>query len=167
MLEESRPIPEKLLKWCTSAAFLLDFQLHERKEEFYIEMFIKRAKEEHGQTTELFTRSSLTQIMKEHELLEKWIVNMQKTMSEREIYGKLDVKKLKKFIDQYIILIRSHASREDEIFFPFTQRYITEEDDAKMLIFFKELEDEIGPDRIESRINNLDSLEEALKMNGK
>ena len=98
MLGESRPIPEKLLTWCTSSVFLLSFHLHERKENYYIERFIERAKEAHGQTSQLFTRSSLTQIMREHELIEKLIMDMQNVMTSSKANGKLDVKKLKGYI---------------------------------------------------------------------
>ena len=164
MLEEDRPIPEKLLRWCTSTAFLLDFQLHQKKEEYYIELFKKRAKETPGRTSELISRSSLAQIMKEHELIEELVTNMQNTIIAREVTGRLDVKKLKKLIDRYIILVRSHASREGELFFPFTQGYITEEDETKLLLFFKELETEIGHDKIESRIYAIADIEKALKM---
>ena len=166
MLSEDIPIPKKLLDWCTSSAFIIDFRLHENKENYYIDIFIKRAKEEHGKTSKLFSRSSLTQIMKEHELIYKLIKNMQDDMAEYTV-DRTDVqKRLKKHIDQYIQLIRMHAAREDDVFFPFSQRYFTDDDIKKLLADFKKIERVIGAEKIDARIKMLAKLEKALDIKG-
>ncbi len=164
MLEEELPIPKKLLDWCTSSAFVMDFRLHENKENYYIDIFIKRAKEEHGQTSKLFNRSSLSQIMKEHELIYKLIKDMQDDMTEYTI-DRTDIhKRLKKHIDQYVQLIRMHASREDDVFFPFTRRYFTDDDIKQLLADFKKVEISIGAERIDTRIKMLAKLEKTLNI---
>ncbi|MCK5038524.1 MAG: response regulator [Thermoplasmata archaeon] len=165
MLSEARPIPEKLILWATSSAFILTFQVHESKEDFYIERFIERAKLEHGKTSELFTRSSLDQIMKEHEIIKKLLVNMQNTIKARNPGGEFDIKKLKKYIDQYVELIRNHKAREDDIFFPFTMRYLNDDDIIYLEAEFLKIDEKVGIEKINARMKTLSRLEDALKIN--
>ncbi len=164
MLDESRPIPQKLLTWCTSSAFLLDFQVHERKEDFYIERFIERAKEEHGKTSELFSRSSMAQIMKEHEIIKRLLINMQKTINNKNTDGEFDIQKLMKFIGQYVELIRMHKAREDDIFFPFTMRYLNDDDIEYLKGEFQKIDEKVGIEKIDARIKTLGHLEDVLKI---
>ena len=164
MLDEDRPIPKKLLAWCTSSAFILDFKLHEKKEDYYINIFIERAKETHGRTSELFTRSSLVQILREHEWINTLLKNMQKTLNDYTVHKKDEKKVLKKYLDRYVQLIRTHAAREDTVFFPFTARYFTPEDEKQLLVDFKRVENEIGTEDIDNRMKTLDVLEKAMKL---
>jgi sigma-B regulation protein RsbU (phosphoserine phosphatase) len=164
MLSEGFPLPKKLLKWCTSSVFVLNFQLHERREAYYIKAFIDRAEETHGQTSTLFTRSSLGQIMKEHELIEKLLIEMQKQAGKYDIDHRKEVLKLKETITRYLPLIRFHAAREDDVFFPFTQRYFTEDDIEQMLIDFENVEKKIGVEKIQLRMENIEQLEQILRI---
>jgi hemerythrin-like domain-containing protein len=167
MLSEGYPLPKKLLNWCTSSVFVLNFQLHERREAYYIKVFIDRAKETHGQTSKLFTRSSLGQIMKEHELIEKLLIEMQQQAGRYDVDQRKEVLKLKETITRYLPLIRFHAAREDDVFFPFTQRYFTDDDIEQVLKDFEQVEQKIGVEKIKLRMKNIEQLEQILKIKDK
>jgi CheY-like chemotaxis protein len=167
ILSEGYPLPKKLLNWCTSSVFVLNFQLHERREAYYIKVFIDRAKETHGQTSKLFTRSSLGQIMKEHELIEKLLIEMQQQAGRYDVDQRKEVLKLKETITRYLPLIRFHAAREDDVFFPFTQRYFTDDDIEQVLKDFEQVEQKIGVEKIKLRMKNIEQLEQILKIKDK
>ncbi len=169
MLDEGVPLPKKLINWAASSIFLLNWDLHERKEYYYIERFIERAKIIHGKTTQLYTRSSLTQIMREHELIKDILIAVQKSASEYDDDNRKSMLQLKNDISRYLTLIRFHAAREEDVFLPFTQRYFTDEDIVKIMADFKMVEDKIGTEKIEARMETVQQLEKILRIkeNGK
>ncbi len=167
MLDEGIPLPKKLINWAASSVFLLNWDLHERKEYYYIERFIERAKAIHGKTTQLYTRSSLTQIMREHEIIKDLLIGVQKSASEYDIDKRKTSLQLKNDISRYLTLIRFHAAREEDVFLPFTQRYFTEEDIVKIMADFKKVEDKIGTEKIEARMETIQQLEKILHIKEK
>ena len=164
MLDEGKPLPKKLLAWCASSAFVLNFELHKKKEEYYMNIFIDRAKDVHGQTSRLYTRSSLSQILKEHLLIKKLLFDMQKMMKTYDIDRKADLINFKLTIKRYVSLIRLHAAREDDVFFPFTQRYFTDADIKQLLSDFEGVERDVGVEKIKARMDVLGHLERILKI---
>ena len=167
MLDEGIPLPKKLISWAASSVFLLNWDLHERKEYYYIERFIERAKTIHGKTTQLYTRSSLTQIMREHEIIKDLLMDVQKSASEYDIDKRKTSLQLKNDISRYLTLIRFHAAREEDVFLPFTQRYFTDEDIIKIMADFKKVEDKIGTEKIETRMETIQQLEKILRIKEK
>ncbi len=164
MLSDDVPLPPKLLKWCTSTAFTLDFELHEKKEEFYIDRFIQRASEIQGQTSKIYSRSSIFTILREHDLIERLLTTMKKKMETYNEHRPQDTEEIRKLINRYIPLIRFHAAREDDIFFPFTETYLTDEDNEELAVAFKQVDADIGAKQIRERMDTLDRLEEILKI---
>ncbi len=167
MLGDGFPLPKKLLEWGTSSIFILNWELHERKEYYYIKIFIDRAKEVHGKTSQLYTRSSLTQIMKEHEIIKRLLMDMQEAAKVYDVGNRKSVKALKNAITRYLPLIRYHAAREEDVFFPFTQRYFTEEDVDQLMKDFQQVEDEIGTEKIQARLETIEQLEGILRIKEK
>ena len=167
MLDEGIPLPKKLLNWAASSVFLLNWELHESKEYFYIERFIERAKNIHGQTTQLFTRSSLTQIMREHEIIKNLLKDVQRATQEYDVDRRNSILQLKNDISRYLTMIRFHAAREEDVFLPFTQRYFTDEDIVKIMADFNKVEDEIGTEKIEARLETIGQLEKILQIKDK
>jgi len=167
MLDEGVPLPKKLIKWAASSVFLLTWNLHERKEYDYIDRFIERAKTVHGKTTQLYTRSSLTQIMREHEIIKSLLTDIQSSASEYDEDSRKSVIRLKNNISRYVTLIRFHAAREEDVFLPFTQRYFTDEDIIKIMVEFKKVEDKIGTEKIEARLETIGQLEKILQIKEK
>ncbi len=167
MLGEGRPLPKKLLQWGTSSAFILNWQLHEEKELYYIDLFILRAQDIHGKTAQIYTRSSLTQIMKEHELIKSLLTEMQAAVKNYNIDNRKSVLNMKEIIQRYIPLIRFHAAREEDVFLPFSQRYLTDTDLSKILEDFKRIDSEVGNETIKSRMETIEQLEKILKINEK
>jgi len=164
MLDDEVPLPKKLLEWCSSSVFLLNFKLHEQKEDYYIRIFIERAKEVHGQTSKMFTRSSVSQIIREHILIEKLLKNMQAKVMAYEVGRKKEVKALKESINRYLPLIRLHAAREDDVFFPFTERYFNDDDIDQLVKDFAMVEEKIGTEKIKARLETIQQLEVILKI---
>ncbi len=167
MLGDGFPLPKKLLEWGTSSVFILNWELHENKESFYIKTFIDRAKEIHGKTSQLYSRSSLTQIMKEHEIIKTLLTDMQEAAKNYDVGNRKSVQAFRNAITRYLPLIRFHAAREEDVFFPFTQRYFTEEDAAQLLRDFQQVEDEIGIEKIQTRLDNIERLEKILQIKEK
>ena len=164
MLDEGMPLPKKLINWAASSVFLLNWELHERKEYYYIGRFIERAKAIHGKTTQLYTRSSLTQIMREHEIIKNLLEDIQKSANKYDIDKRKTSVQLKNDISRYTTMIRFHAAREEDVFLPFTQRYFTEDDIIKIMADFKKVEDKIGTEKIESRMETIQQLETILQI---
>lgn len=164
MLGDGFPLPKKLLEWGTSSVFILNWELHESKEYYYIKIFINRAKEIHGKTSQLYSWSSLTQIMKEHEIIKTLLTDMQKAAKDYDVGNRKSIQAFRNAITRYLPLIRFHASREEDVFFPFTQRYFTEKDAAQLLRNFQQVEDEIGVEKIQTRLETIEQLEKILKI---
>ncbi|MCK5309124.1 MAG: response regulator [Thermoplasmata archaeon] len=167
MLGEGMPLPKKLLKWTTSSVFMLTWDLHESKEYVYIDVFVERAKNIHGKTTQLYSRSSLTQIMREHEIIKELLLDMQKATKKYDIDNRKSVIKLRNIIARFLPLIRFHAAREEDVFLPFTQRYLTEDDISLLMEEFQKVEDSIGTEKIQSRLDTIEQLEKILKIKEK
>jgi hemerythrin-like domain-containing protein len=167
MLGEGRPLPKKLLTWGTSAAFMLNWQLHEEKELFYIDLFVERAQDVHGRTTQLYSRSSLVQIMEEHELIKMLLVDMQSAAKAYDIENRATGLKLRDIIMRYLPLIRFHAAREEDVFLPFSQRYLTADDVRRILADFERVESEVGKETIDARMETVEQLERILKIREK
>ncbi len=167
LLGEGMPLPKKLLQWGTSSAFILNWQLHEEKELFYIDLFIERAQDIHGKTAQIYARSSLTQIMKEHELIKRLLMEMQAAAKTYDIDNMKSVLKLREAILRYLPLIRFHAAREEDVFLPFSQRYLTEEDISRILKDFQRVESEVGGETIKARLEKIEQLEKILQIKEK
>jgi len=167
MLSEGTPLPKKFLEWGTSSAFVLNWQLHEEKELFYIDLFVHRAQEIHGKTAQLYSRSSLIQIMREHKLIKKMILEMQSAAKSYNIDNRKSVLNLRDLMLRYIPVVRFHAAREEDVFLPFSQRYLIEEDISRIMKDFKRVEDEVGLEAIKERMDIVDKLQLALKIKEK
>ncbi|MBA3046167.1 MAG: response regulator [Candidatus Thermoplasmatota archaeon] len=167
MLGGGVPIPKKLLKWATSSAFMLNWQLHEEKELFYIDTFIYRAQEVHGKTAQLYSRSSLTLILEEHDLIKKLLLDMQVATRFYDLNDRKSVLKLSNIIARYLPLVRFHSAREEDVFLPFTQRYFTDEDIVRMLADYKRIDREVGPENLNKRLKEIEQLEKILKIKEK
>jgi DNA-binding response OmpR family regulator len=164
MLGDGAQLPKRLLEWCASSVFLLNFRLHEKREVYYIDAFVKRAWDSHGKTSRLYSRSSLSQIMKEHDIIEKLLIDMQKKAASYDVDDRKSALKLNETIKKYLPLIRMHAAREDDVFFPFTQRYFTPSDVNMILMNFESLEESIGVDNINNRLETIEQLEIILNL---
>lgn len=164
MLGEGMPLPKKLLEWGTSSALTINWQLHEEKELFYIDLFIERAQDIHGKTAQLYTRSSLTKILKEHELIKKLLLEMQNAAKSYNIDKRESVLRLRDVLIRYLPLIRFHAAREEDVFLPFSQRYLTEQDVSRILEDFRRVDSEVGSENINSKLENIEQLERILQI---
>ncbi|MCK5397928.1 MAG: response regulator [Thermoplasmata archaeon] len=167
MLGEGMPLPKKLLNWTTSSVFMLTWDLHESKEYTYIDVFVERAKNIHGKTTQLYSRSSLTQIMREHEIIKQLLLDMQEATRNYDINDRKTVIRLRNIITRFLPLIRFHAAREEDVCLPFTQRYLTDGDIKKLNKEFQKVEDNIGTEKIQSRMDTIEQLEKILKIKEK
>lgn len=167
MLGEGMPLPKKLLDWGTSSAITINWQLHEEKELFYIDLFIERAQDIHGKTAQLYTRSSLTKILKEHELIKKLLLEMQSAAKAYNIDDRQSVLRLREILVRYLPLIRFHAAREEDVFLPFSQRYLTDEDVSRILEDFRRVDSEVGSENVKSKLENIEQLERILQIKEK
>jgi hemerythrin-like domain-containing protein len=75
--------------------------------------------------------------------------------------------KLNKFINNalsYILLLRGHISKEDNILYRIALEIMSESDDSKLLREFEDIEmNRLGPEVHEQLIKSLDIIESLLK----
>ena len=57
--------------------------------------------------------------------------------------------------------------RSEDVFLPFSQRYLTDTDLSKILEDFKRIDSEVGNETIKSRMETIEQLEKILKINEK
>jgi DNA-binding response OmpR family regulator len=164
MLGEGRPVPKRLLTWAASSAIMLDWQLHEEKEMFYIDLFIERAREVHGKTAQLYSRSSLSKILKEHDAIRDTLARMQLAAEAYTMNDERTASRLRGAILRYVPLIRFHAAREEDVFLPFSQRYLTDDDAARIMKDFARVDGEVGSSAVERRIRELEKMERAMEI---
>ncbi|MDD4307327.1 MAG: response regulator [Thermoplasmata archaeon] len=167
MLGDGMPLPKKMLEWSASSAFMLNWQLHEEKEQYYIDLFVVRAQDIHGKTAQLFSRSSLNKILREHDMIKQLLEEMQAAAKAYNIDNRASVFRLRQLILRYLPLIRFHAAREEDVFLPFSQRYLTDEDVSRILRDFRRIDDEIGQDTIKERAETVEQLLRTLKIKEK
>ena len=167
MLGDGTPLPKKFLQWGTSSAFMLNWQLHEEKELYYIDLFVYRVQEIHGKTAQLYSRSSLRQIIDEHDRIKQLLTDMQAAALAYDINNRKSVMALRDLILRYIPLVRFHAAREEEVFLPFSQRYLTKDDKARILRDFERIDDEVGKDTIKARMETVEKLQQTLNIREK
>ncbi len=133
---EEEQLPPKILEWCRSAAFLLISKLHHTKEYRYMDVFVERALNELGSQNSVFDHSSFTKIEEEHKRMEKLLFEFKKEIREYAIEKKGAAEKLMQTIDSYVLLLRSHVAREENVFFPFSKLYLAEKDMQQLPIEF-------------------------------
>lgn len=158
--------PVNVLDWCTSTAFLLDSEVHHKKEDHYILAFLERAILEHGESpkSKLFSRASLKKIDEEHKELQRLLKEMQLNIM---LYkdGKPGAELiLKDEIDAYTQLLKTHMSREDKFLFPISQKYLTDEDVENLLSEFEKIEKDVGIEKIDKRLKQIISAEKTMKI---
>ena len=74
---------------------------------------------------------------------------------------------LREVIDKYTILIKDHITREDDVFFPFSKKYLDDADLVQLADEFEGITDKVGKERIQKRMVEMNRILAALKSNAK
>jgi CheY-like chemotaxis protein/hemerythrin-like domain-containing protein len=65
---------------------------------------------------------------------------------------------VRELLKSYVSLMRAHHEKEEELFFPFTQKYLTNEDLRQLKREFDAVVDGIGRPRVESEVEKVEKL---------
>jgi len=158
------PVSPKVLEWCKSTALLLDTKVHHAKEDKFILMFLERAIAVHGESpnSRVFSRSSLKTIDEEHTKLLHLLEKMQVDIDSYTKNQPASAASLWKTIFEYVDLTRNHIQREEKYLFPLIQKYFNDHDMGILLGQFSQIEQDIGLERLDKRLQQLIRIEETL-----
>jgi CheY-like chemotaxis protein len=168
-LIETGKVPQGILDWCGSMAFMLDSEMHHRKEDAFITLFIEKVILLQGESpkAKLFSRSSLAQIDEEHKELIRLVKNMIEDIhaySKREVWAGVA---LKTTLESYTKLLREHMFREDKLLFPLSRKYLDLNDMGKLIGEFRKIEESIGLETLAAGKKQLERAEKVLNIKAK
>jgi DNA-binding response OmpR family regulator len=163
--DELDRVPDFVLEWISTTALLLDYQTHHEKEHRYMSVFIDRITEQHSDWFAELIQSSFIIIEEEHDKLEELLIDFQSEI--REYFKDRDVaaEPLKKSMRRYKALLSTHVDREDEIFLPFSEKYLWDEDLVRLAEEFDDVKKKVGHADISNHILELTELVKVLRKN--
>jgi DNA-binding response OmpR family regulator len=159
-------LSNSLLEWVSSTAIMLDTEVHHKKEDYFMMIFLERALKIHGEApnSRVFSRASLKTIEDEHEKILILLADIQiKVKRHRENVPGADMT-LKVTLNEYIPLMKKHMDREDRLLFPLSYKYLIEEDMARLLIEFENVEMKVGIEKLDKRLEQIIKAEKILKI---
>lgn len=159
-------IPPKILEWCVSTTMVLDMRTHHQKENYYTMLFLDKALKAHGENpkTKIFSKTSLKQVENEHLEIESLLKEMTAGFHALSQGEKAGIGELKDLISRYVSLQRKHLDLEENVFFPFTYKYLDEDDHGELLHKFDEIDRKVGIENLELRKRQIARAEEILKI---
>jgi len=160
------PISNTLLEWLSSTAMMFDTEVHHKKEDIFMMIFIERVLKEHGESpnSRIFSRSSLKTIEDEHEELKIILADIQNKVKwyvEKKPGSDLT---LKKAINDYNALLKVHMNREDKYLFPLSFKYLNNDDMGRLMIEFQNVESNVGLKRLDKRLEQIVKAEKLLNI---
>jgi len=155
-------IPADIIEWC-KAVLLPFWTTHHTKEDEYINIFREQVTAVHGESASIFSRSSLGQILREHKTISNLLQDVHGTLAMYDPAG--DFQSLVGSVSAFLVLARSHISREDNFFFPLSKKYMTEKNLEEMIEKFQMI-DLAAPDGMGDELGRLDEIEKMLNLGG-
>ena len=162
----SRGIPEEVLTWASETAVLLDLEIHHEKEEKYIAAFIRKLTDVHSDWFGAVAESDFSRVNEEHEEMKSLLMYFRGLIHDY-ITDVSKADELREVIDKYTILIKDHITREDDVFFPFSKKYLDDADLVQLADEFEGITDKVGKERIQKRMVEMNRILAALKSNAK
>jgi hemerythrin-like domain-containing protein len=159
-------IPDTVLQWCGSTAVTIDTEVHHKKEDHFMAVFLERALKEHGESPDsrIFSRASLKSIEEEHTELVILLEDIQLKIQRYIDQEKGAAQTLKTTINDYTKLLRTHMDREDRLLFPLTRKYLTEEDMGRLITEFENVEKKVGIENLDKRVEQMSKAEKIFKI---
>jgi DNA-binding response OmpR family regulator len=151
-------ISEHVLNWAISTLATLTLELHQEKEELYFKSFINSLTSEHVDWFGTISESSFVNIIEEHEDIESCMLDLQGHISRYSMDGESAISSLKSSIKTYTGLLLRHMYREEKIFFPFAQKYLTEDNEMELRVEFEHITNMIGKKKIDNCIGDITKL---------
>jgi DNA-binding response OmpR family regulator len=151
-------VSEQALDWSVSTLATLTLRLHQNKEEQYFHSFINAVTSEHVDWFGNLSESSFVTLTEEHDDLESSMMNLQGQISRYSLEGNLAISSLKSSIKSYTGILLRHMSREEKLFFPFAQKYLTGDDLMDLRVKFEQIDKIIGKKKIDDSINEISML---------
>ena len=118
-------ISDEILNWAITTLATLTLELHQEKEERYFKSFINSLTSEHVDWFSNISESSFVDIIEEHEDIESCMMDLQGHLSRYSIDSESAVFSVKSTLKSYTGLLLRHMYREEKLFFPFAQKYLT------------------------------------------
>lgn len=166
MLEKE--IPKTLLEWATSTSFLLDSEVHHKKEEHLIISFLEQGSKAKSQNLDpsIFSRSSLKTVEVEHVDLVSLKKDIQVNIGRySQMATEERMEELRNSILDYSHLLRDHMLREERFLFPTFRPLLSEDENARLLREFQDVETSVGIAKIDDRTKLLLAAEELVQKN--
>ncbi|KYK26693.1 MAG: hypothetical protein AYK23_02690 [Candidatus Proteinoplasmatales archaeon SG8-5] len=160
-------VPEHVLGWLMLTLTDLTLRLHYEKEDIYYQKFINAVTSEHVDWFGQISESSFVTISEEHEELETRLMNIQGLISQYAMNQQRDPVPLRKSVKEYSDILLRHMYREENIFFPFAQKYISHEEVVDLMDRFNRFDREYGQDRIKKTVGEIDRFLDHLTKGGK
>ena len=151
-------VSQQVLEWLASTLATMTLKVHQKKEELYFQSFINSLTSEHADWFSDMSESSFVNIIEEHEDIESCIMELQGLISRYLLDGNSAVSPLKSSIKSYTGLLLRHMYREEKLFFPFAQKYITGDDLMELLVEFEHIDKSIGRNTIIKNIGKVTDL---------
>jgi len=163
-----KEIPKRLLDWAISTSFLLDSDVHHKKEEHLIISFLEKGSRVHSEhlDTRLFSRSSLKTVEAEHSDLATLKKDIQVNISRyNQMPSEERMGDMRESLRNYSALLKDHMLREERFLFPTARPLLDEDENARLLKAFQDVEVEIGIAKIDDRIRMLLAAEKLVESN--
>jgi DNA-binding response OmpR family regulator len=160
-------VPEQVLKWSMSTLTDLTLRLHYGKEELYYQTFINAITTEHVDWFGQISESSFVTISEEHEELESRLMKIQGQISQYLLKQQPDAGPLRTSVKNYTDLLLRHMYREENIFFPFAQKYISHDEVVDLMDIFNGLNNEYGQAGIQRLVREINAFLDHLTKGGK
>lgn len=151
-------ISDEILNWAITTLATLKLELHQGKEERYFKSFLNSLTSEHVDWFSNISESSFVDIIDEHEDIESCMMDLQGFISRYSINSESAVSSVKLTLKSYTSLLLKHMYREEKLFFPFAQKYITKDDEMELRVEFEHIDNMIGRTKIDSIYGDITKL---------
>jgi CheY-like chemotaxis protein len=151
-------VSDPVLDWSISTLATLSLELHQEKEQHYFKSFINSLTTEHVDWFSTISESSFVNIIEEHEDIESLMMDLQGHISQYSLNRDSAISSLKSSIKSYTGLLLRHMYREEKLFFPFAQKYLTEDNEMELRVEFEHIDNMIGIKKISDIIGDIAKL---------
>jgi len=158
-------IPLEILKWSTSALFKFTLEIHQRKEDLYLQSFINAVTSEHVDWFSDISESSFVSLAEEHEQLESLLMEIQGHISRYAIQDEPSTESLKEVVKSYSDLLLNHIQKEEKLFFPFAEKYLVPKEKFELVTQFHEIDSELGVNSKNQMVSDISEFLDCITQN--
>lgn len=158
-------LPRHILDWAMRSP-LLTWDIHHAKEEYYLDKFVSKVTEEHGKDSHIFPRSSLKQVRTDHRKVRTLLLDLVGAFDRYRGGDAGCIGLISDLVFSYTTLMRAHNAREDGVFFPLSEKYLTEGDMVGIVEQFMAIEEGSDFKEYLDWVERLADIEKEVELDG-